>query len=90
MNNGRAPAWCYYFVRQLPGDDAGAFHSSELWHTFGTYGRCWRPLTGADGALSARMVDYWTNFMKTGDPNGGSLPRWEPYRDGSDMMIFDA
>lgn len=28
--------------------------------------------------LSRRMLDYWTNFMKTGDPNGPGLPRWEP------------
>lgn len=90
LNNGRAPAWLYYFIRQLPGDDAGAFHSSELWYTFGTYGRCWRPMTGGDAALSEQMVDYWANFMKTGDPNGGDLPRWEPYRDDNDTMIFDA
>ena len=89
LNNGRAPAWCYYFARRLPGDDAGAFHAGELWYMFGTCDRCWRPLTGADGALSDRMADCWANFMKTGDPNGGSLPRWEPYRDGGDIMIFD-
>lgn len=89
LDNGRAPAWLYYFVRQLPGDDAGAFHSSELWYMFGTCGRCWRPLTEGDRALSERMVDYWTNFMKTGDPNGGGLPRWVPYRDDGGIMIFD-
>ena len=90
LNSGHAPAWHYYFVRQLPGDDAGAFHSSELWYTFGTYGRCWRPMTDGDAALSGQMLDYWTNFMKTGDPNGGGLPRWEPYRGDGDTMIFDA
>lgn len=89
LNNGRAPAWLYYFVRQLPGDDAGAFHSCELWYMFGTCGRCWRPMTERDAALSENMVDYWTNFMKTGDPNGGGLPRWDPYRDDGDIMIFD-
>ena len=44
----------------------------------GTLSRCWRPFTPADDALSDRMVDYWTNFMKTGDPNGPGLPRWQP------------
>lgn len=90
LNNGRTSTWHYYFVRQLPGDDAGAFHSSELWYTFGTYGRCWRPMTEGDRALSEQMVDYWTNFMKTGNPNDGDLPRWEAYRDDGDTMIFDA
>lgn len=89
LSNGRTPGYLYYFTRQLPGDNAGAFHSSELWYTFGTYGRCWRPFTKADEALSEAMVDYWTNFMKTGDPNGKELPLWKPYRDDGNIKIFD-
>lgn len=25
------------------------------------------------------MLDYWTNFVKTGSPNGGDLPEWPQY-----------
>lgn len=89
LKNGRDPAYLYYFTHALPGDDAGAFHSSELWYMFGTYGRCWRPMTEADAKLSLRMVAYWTRFMKTGDPNGKGLPRWSPYRCESDLRILD-
>lgn len=89
VNNGCKPAWLYYFARQLPGDDAGAFHSSELWYMFGTCDRCWRPLTEGDRQLSEQMVDYWTNFMKTGDPNGADLPFWMPYQEDKDILIFD-
>ena len=74
---GRRPAWCYYFERQMPGDDAGAFHSSELWYVFGTYKRCWRPLTEKDGELSEKMVSFWTEFMKSSSPDpSGSI--WRP------------
>ena len=47
------PAYDYYFTRDLPGDGAGAFHSSELWYVFGTIDACWRPMTAEDRALSA-------------------------------------
>ena len=62
------PCYAYLFDRPLPGDDAGAFHSSELWFTFGTYARCWRPLTSADAELSMRMLDAWCSFIRSGDP----------------------
>lgn len=66
----RNPAYVYYFTRQMPGDDAGAFHSAELWYVFGTTSRCWRPLTAADKVLENKILTYWTNFMKTSDVNG--------------------
>lgn len=75
---GRKPAYVYDFLRDLPGDEQGAWHSAELWYMMGTMGRCWRPWTAGDYALSARMLDYWCNFMRTGDPNGEGLPKWEP------------
>ncbi len=76
---GRTPAYFYFFDRKLPGDNAGAFHSSELWYVFETYPRCWRPWEECDRELSRVMSAYWANFVKTGDPNGGSLPCWKPY-----------
>lgn len=71
-------SYVYHFAHELPGDDWGSFHSAELWYTFGTLGRCWRPMVEEDYQLSAQMVDYWTNFMKTGNPNGVGLANWEP------------
>ena len=76
---GRKPAYLYFFDRKLPGDDAGAFHSSELWYVFETLPRCWRPWAGHDRELSQVMAGYWANFAKSGDPNGPGLPQWEPY-----------
>lgn len=88
---GKNPAYVYCFSHDLPGEDMpsdsisgvfgnmkGAFHSSELWYVFGTLGKCWRPMEKADYELSERMISYWTNFAKTGNPNGKDLPEWKP------------
>ena len=81
------PVYKYFFQRNPPGDDddpaqdAGAFHSSELWYMFHTLDRSWRPFTKADYELSDRMMDYWTNFCKYADPKGGwkRSTRKDPY-----------
>jgi para-nitrobenzyl esterase len=87
LQQKRIPARLYRFDRRLPGDDAGAFHSSELWYVFGTLDRCWRPFTAADRELSERMVRYWANFARTGDPNGEGLPEWPAYTGASRAML---
>ncbi len=89
-DQGHKPVYVYRFDRQMPGDEMGAFHSSELWYVFGTYGRCWRPLDARDAALSGEIVSYWTNFMKTGDPNGTALSEWKAYTgDAGEVMLFN-
>lgn len=90
---GRKPAYAWFFDRRLPGDDNGAWHSSDLWYWFGTLSNGWRPFTDKDRALSEQMTDYLTNFVKTGNPNTGvpafadgdsskaakMLPEWKPF-----------
>lgn len=74
--DGTETGICILFCHDLPGNDAGAFHSAELWYMFGTLGRCWRPMNEADYELSAQMLDYWTNFMKTGNQMRTAIAEW--------------
>ena len=46
IRSGRKAPYYYRFDVAMPGDDAGAFHSSELWFSFGTLATCWRPFVG--------------------------------------------
>lgn len=87
--DAKAPLYIYDFARDLPGEvegeiNFGAFHTAELWYTFGTLGRAWRPFTDADYELSRRMLDCWTSFARSGDPG------WKAY-DSTDkhIEIFD-
>jgi para-nitrobenzyl esterase len=37
--------------------------------------------------MSDLLRTYWTNFAKTGDPNGGSLPRWQAFTTATPQML---
>ena len=86
-DQGRPAAYAWFFDRRLPGGGNGAWHSSDLWYWFGTLDHCWRPMTAKDRLLSEQMVQYLTNFARTGDPNGGGLPRWEAVRKGQSKVL---
>lgn len=72
IDAGNPRPFFYQFDVQMPGDDAGAFHSSDLWFTFNSLHTCWRPFSGWHYELSNTMCDYWANFMRTGNPNSTS------------------
>ena len=81
--------YAYEFMRELPGDSAGAFHSAELWYVFNTLSNSWRPFTDGDYTLSEYMVDAWTNFAKYGNPNGKEKEIWSPYtKENQQFMIL--
>jgi para-nitrobenzyl esterase len=87
------PAFLYQFRRSIPGkgeSDLGSFHSLELPYVFGALRNpawSWLPFAKLDEGLAATMETYWTNFAKTGDPNGGGLPRWRPYAGASEQYM---
>ena len=45
------------------------------------------PWRTEDYQLSEMMADYWTNFARTGDPNGAGLPKWPLFQDGKPTVM---
>ncbi len=72
-----APTFLYHFARVPPSrtQTIGAFHASELAFVFDNHA-AFGKVSPADRALTEAIVRYWTNFAKTGDPNGEGLAAW--------------
>src|SRR5580704_16176337 len=71
-----------------PQESRGAYHSAEIEFVFGMLDSKALPWRPEDFQLSELMGSYWTNFAKTGNPNGEGLPSWSAYsaKDGFEVM----
>ena len=70
------PSYLWFFNRNLPGDNHGAWHSADLWYWFGTLENGWRPFEDKDYALADEMTKRLVAFAKTGAPNADGYVEW--------------
>jgi para-nitrobenzyl esterase len=80
MADLNASTYLYRYSYVLPGQPNGAFHGSETLLLFGL------PVP-ADPAVRDNLVDLWTRFAKTGDPNGGMNVTWPQYTRVGDQYL---
>ena len=100
-----AAAYRYSFDRKIPvapgtkvegvpatAEDVGARHAGEIEYVFGALDTLPTvPWQDADRRISDQMMAYWTNFARSGDPNGSGLPEWPRYTGapGPQVMHLD-
>jgi para-nitrobenzyl esterase len=96
LQSARGPAYFYHFMRKppFPVDSTyhnwGASHFAELWYMFDHLDQEAWAWTPGDRRLAESMASYWTNFVKSGDPNGDALPRWPTFgADGEALHLND-
>ena len=63
-----------YVVPNAYGQEHGAFHGSETLLLFGL-----GPMMNADPFVTDTLIEAWTRFAKTGNPNGGPMIPWPQY-----------
>lgn len=84
---GRKPTYYYLYTHPRP-KAAGAVHSAEIEYAMGNlrYNKvyAWTP---DDYKVSQTLQDYFANFVKSGNPNGRSLPKWPKFERGQRMIV---
>ncbi|WP_222105659.1 carboxylesterase/lipase family protein [Paraburkholderia sp. BCC1884] len=87
MKTGKSPVYSYYFSQTSPYNPL-PIHVSEVPYVFQNLVANGHGAPNAsDLALADAMSSYWTNFAKTGNPNGVALPNWPAYAGaGSQVM----
>jgi para-nitrobenzyl esterase len=90
---GHSPVYYYSFRHKPPFpigsvyEGWGASHFAELWYVFDHLNQApWR-WTIEDRRLAEQMSGYWTNFAKSGNPNGPGLPFWPAFVNGDSRVL---
>jgi len=104
QKTGKSPIYRYSFDRKIPvapdtmvngvaatARDIGARHAGEIEYVFSALDLslpkvAWQ---ASDRKLADAMTTYWSNFARTGDPNGGGLPSWPRYDNGHRVLHLD-
>lgn len=58
---------------------SGVPHGGEIPFVFGTLNTLGAPATDADRAMAKLVGDYWVDFAKGGNPNGGGRTNWPAF-----------
>jgi para-nitrobenzyl esterase len=104
QTTGKSPIYRYSFDRKIPVEpgvmvnglpatsrDIGARHAGEIEYVFSALELSLPkvPWEASDRKLADAMTTYWSNFARTGDPNGSGLPKWPRFDQSRRVLHLD-
>lgn len=78
----------YYRFAHTPAGQQGATHGAEMPYVFDHLDLYAAPWAESDRRLAETMISYWTNFARTGDPNGEGLPNWPAFESSNQSVLL--
>ncbi|MGV3706365.1 MAG: carboxylesterase/lipase family protein [Arcticibacter sp.] len=90
----RANVYLYYFDQHpaypenSPRYGQGSPHGQDVAYVFQTLNEKNPDITPSDLQLSDMIGTYWTNFAKTGNPNGNGVPEWPAFKGTSPQVMY--
>lgn len=89
---GKSKVFIYYFEQKqpempnMPFKLRGAPHAAEIKYVLQNIDE--KRYGAEDIKLSETMATYWTNFAKTGDPNGENVPVWNAFTEQNPGYMY--
>ncbi len=86
VNNG-VDVYRYQFTKE--NGFHSTYHAGEIVCCYGNLDKLPQQFAfnDSDYQLSKIMVNYWVNFIKTGNPNGGENPTWNKWTSPNDQIM---
>ena len=96
MRNAGGRVFLYEFARPNDGSDLAPTHDDELPYVFDSlhlgglkFQRDYAfPVSKPAKQLASSMMSYWTNFARTGFPDGTDVPSWPQMGASAEMIVL--
>jgi para-nitrobenzyl esterase len=91
---GKSKVFYYYFdqhpdyPKDSPRYGFGSPHGQDVAYVFIHLDRANPQTSKSDLEISEAMATYWTNFAKSGDPNGKGVPAWPAFSDANPEVMY--
>lgn len=84
---GKGAVYAYYLDYRTERNPDGSNHGDEMHFVFGNEAPPFGAANERERELTEQFMGYWTNFARTGNPNGPGLPAWPQFTVANPQLL---